>query len=115
MEQQIITSEIVKLSPREGDVFLLVMKAIDPEIIFMSEIKESSDHLADVLSEQLEFDIKVINITDDLSELNAEQLSALISQLQSALLSIDKDAINLDMYNWSYTVIYLIYTLFCSK
>jgi len=80
-----INMQLEKISPSEGDIFILTMFVDDPDIIFDESIQESTDQLSEVLSDHLGFNIQIITLPDDLSMCSRNQLEALIKQLRDSL------------------------------
>jgi len=92
-EQVVITSELEKLHPVKGDIFILNINSDDPDVLYSEDILESVDNLADTLEDLIGFKVPVLVFGTelDLNLLSRDDVEGLIEQLQSFLDEVDTE------------------------
>jgi len=97
-EPEYIVSELTKLHPQKGDIFILNINTDDPDILYSDDILDSVDSLADTLEELIGFKVPVLvfGTEIDLNLLCKEEVIDLIAQLQEFLEDVENDETNED-------------------
>ena len=93
-----ITTELERIHPIKGDIFILNVDTDDPDILYSEDILESVEKLSDTLEELIGFKVPVLvfGTEIDLSILEKDEVKDLVEKLQSFLDYIDDDEKNED-------------------
>ena len=83
-DYEIVSTELEKLHPEKGDIFILNVNTDDPDILYSDEILESVEKLSETLHEFTGVKIPILVFGDeiDLSIMNKEDLLELIDRLE---------------------------------
>jgi hypothetical protein len=79
-----ITTELEKMHPEQGDIFILNVNTDDPDLLYSDEILDSVDKLAETLFEFTGIKIPILVFGDeiDLSVMSKDELKELIARLE---------------------------------
>lgn len=86
-EFEYINTELEKLHPEKGDIFILNINTDDPDILYSDEILDSVDRLDEVLEDMVGFRIPILVFGNemDLTLLSKDEISYMIVKLQEML------------------------------
>ena len=88
-----VKTELERLHPEEGDVFILNIDTSDPDIIYSDEVADSVEQLSEILTDLTGLDIPILIFGNELnmSMLKKEEIMSILNSIEDINFDIDDE------------------------